>query len=433
LGTPLSLARNPATVKLFVEANVGLDDIVDTRGNTACHIVASCGCASALSSLIAFGANPFARNDKDVTPLHSAACHPGTIDAVSVLIDAGANPNQEDTLGNTPGHFAASSGQVENLKLLLAHGLRVNRRNNEGETMLLLAAGRGHVDFVRVLIEAGADPTARSTRDSPLEVSLLYAVEIATLLLDAGVWAGGVGNGGLSACHFAARSPKNAVESLRLLIDRGVADVHAVDDDGASVAHGARACVLPLLRSLGVSWNTVDDRGRSLAHNAGETDELMALFALGLPLSHVDKQGRTPYSNCLDFLAGFTFDEQHPIIDDWNTRLLVFAAAGALCDVTTAAPRGDTGAIVIAGGGVVSAGASAKVLSRHEDATLIRLVARQKQIFRLRAFQVCVGLQALDLSALETCEILSFMFAPLASVVPLHFAWEIATTVKHFL
>ena len=53
-------------------------------------------------------------------------------------------------------------------------------------------------------------------------------------------------------------------------------------------------------------------------------------------------------------------------------------------------------------------------------------------LFRLRALQVCVGLQSLRISALEMCEILAHMFAPLESLVSFAFAWQVATTVKHF-
>jgi hypothetical protein len=63
---------------------------------------------------------------------------------------------------------------------------------------------------------------------------------------------------------------------------------------------------------------------------------------------------------------------------------------------------------------------------------LERVFEEQKELFRARAFQVCVGLQSLCLSALEMCEVLAHMFAPLESMVPFQFAWRVVVTVKHF-
>ena len=51
---------------------------------------------------------------------------------------------------------------------------------------------------------------------------------------------------------------------------------------------------------------------------------------------------------------------------------------------------------------------------------------------RWRAFAMCVGLQPLGLSALETIEILTRACAPFAGRLPFHYLWDIVTCVKHF-
>jgi hypothetical protein len=63
---------------------------------------------------------------------------------------------------------------------------------------------------------------------------------------------------------------------------------------------------------------------------------------------------------------------------------------------------------------------------------LENIFERQKSLFRARAFQVCVGLQALRMSALEMCEVLAHMFAPLESTVRFQFVWRVVVTVKNF-
>jgi hypothetical protein len=51
---------------------------------------------------------------------------------------------------------------------------------------------------------------------------------------------------------------------------------------------------------------------------------------------------------------------------------------------------------------------------------------------RDRALQVCIGLQLLELDALQMCEIMLFACGPVAPLIPCHIWWKIATTFKHF-
>lgn len=60
------------------------------------------------------------------------------------------------------------------------------------------------------------------------------------------------------------------------------------------------------------------------------------------------------------------------------------------------------------------------------------IAQRQFELMRLRGLEICVGLQSLRLNALQLCEIMAHMFAPIGSFVPFHKVWAIVTTVKHF-
>lgn len=55
-----------------------------------------------------------------------------------------------------------------------------------------------------------------------------------------------------------------------------------------------------------------------------------------------------------------------------------------------------------------------------------RIATRQFDLLRLRGCEICVGLQALNLCALLLCEIMTFAFSPLESLVPFHRVWAIA-------
>lgn len=60
--------------------------------------------------------------------------------------------------GSTPLHVAAYFGQLEAVKLLLAAGANPNERNDLGENGLEWAASKRYHDIVEVLLESGADP-----------------------------------------------------------------------------------------------------------------------------------------------------------------------------------------------------------------------------------------------------------------------------------
>jgi hypothetical protein len=69
---------------------------------------------------------------------------------------------------------------------------------------------------------------------------------------------------------------------------------------------------------------------------------------------------------------------------------------------------------------------------RHVAWACARVAQRQFELLKMRALQVCGGLQAFRLPALVTCEILSNAFAPRESLVAFHRVWAIVTTIKHF-
>lgn len=413
----LHYAKDPDCADLLIHAKRANVNAVDKRGWTACHYASDLPLV--LSKLIAAGANVTVLSKTRETALHIAASKAGNTETISKLIDAGADVRRHGFAGRSAGHYAADAGHVDNLKLLLARGARINMFNNAGETMLYVAAAATRAEVVNALIEAGANPNIPTdARVSPLAVSLLSCPEIAARLLEARASVHEIGPGGRTTCQAAARSPTHAMESLRLVIAKG-ADVHAVDNFGASVAHGANATVFPLLRSLGLDLNATDDRGCTPCHAACNSEALMMLFALGANMSIKNKDGDTPYQM---FLTTRKVDE-----------LLTFIAAGLGFGVQTKLWTPEISAVAIGGGGHPwMERVDHAALLAHEDIASQCIMARQKQLMRLRAFQVCIALQDLDLPALLTYKILKRMFAPLKSSVPRYFVMEIVEKVKHF-
>jgi ankyrin repeat protein len=98
------------------------------------------------------------RGKQEVTPLMDAAAF-GSVEAVKMLLAAGAAVNAREAFGATALMFCA--GQPEKARLLLNAGADVNARSKQGRTALLLAAfSPGASEIVKLLLDKGADPAA---------------------------------------------------------------------------------------------------------------------------------------------------------------------------------------------------------------------------------------------------------------------------------
>jgi ankyrin repeat protein len=94
------------------------------------------------------------------TPLHWAvrrAAVAGSVEAVGLLLAAGACVDAADGTGETPLHKAAHNGDAEVCERLLEAGASLEARNRTGGTPLRSAAAAGQVVTCMVLLSAGAD------------------------------------------------------------------------------------------------------------------------------------------------------------------------------------------------------------------------------------------------------------------------------------
>lgn len=196
------------------------------------------------------------------TALHLAASF-GSLDALEVLVDAGANLESQVN-GARPLHLAAFKNENSIVKRLLEAGADANAEQEDGSTALLEASAAGHALIVDSLLKANADPN-RGTVALPLPSAAL----------------------------------KNHTEVVELLL-RGGADPNALETDGATAllkaaAAGNVRCVELLLEAdanADVSLN-----GLSALHYAaieGHLDVVKALIAAGADVTVEDEGGNTP-------------------------------------------------------------------------------------------------------------------------------------------
>ena len=97
-----------------------------------------------------------ARNPQRVQPLHAAVAGPGPLSLVEALLEAGAAVDARQQRDVTPLHTAAQRGEHEVARLLLEHGADPTAADEAGRSPLDLARAEGHEAVTTLLVEASA-------------------------------------------------------------------------------------------------------------------------------------------------------------------------------------------------------------------------------------------------------------------------------------
>ena len=133
--------------------------------------------ASEVEEALALGM-PVDVMDTNSRTLLVTAAFTRNLEAVTVLLKHGADPNKAMHTGMTALIYAAGEGHEEILRLLLEHGARTNAKLHlrgsalEGYTALHFACLQGQVGTVKMLLDAGADPSAQEAKGlTPLAVA----------------------------------------------------------------------------------------------------------------------------------------------------------------------------------------------------------------------------------------------------------------------
>lgn len=217
------------------------------------------------------------RGPRDVTPLMHAAAF-GSVEAVRILLDAGAEPNAKDAFGATALLWAA--GDPEKARILVEHGADVNAQTTRGRTPLIFAAAHaGNLETVRLLLAKGADVKASDSEGSTALLAAAQAddMDSVKLLLGHGADARNSDLAGFTAIHHAAGNGN--VEMMRLLLSRG-ADVNAANTFGGEVKFGPIALrkLTPLMQ----------------ATPHGSPEVIGTLLKAGANVNAQDSRGMTP-------------------------------------------------------------------------------------------------------------------------------------------
>jgi uncharacterized protein len=147
--------RSTEAVRLLIRKGAAVN-AMDRNGMTALMAAAMAGESNTVDLLIKNGAEVDGFNLNKSTALNYATNGgSGKTDTVRILLAAGANPNGVgDSEYETPLYQAASSGQLEIVKLLLTQGAKIPNKDNSGA--LIKATKHGHSEIVALLLQYGA-------------------------------------------------------------------------------------------------------------------------------------------------------------------------------------------------------------------------------------------------------------------------------------
>lgn len=219
-------------------------------------------------------------DDHEITPLMYAAEN-GSLDAMRLLIDRGADVNAQNAFGSTALMWSASD--AAKVRLLLDHGAQVNTAAKSGRTALIIAAFTNpSAEVVRLLLAKGAKVDVMDKRHVTPMNAATFANDTATirLLLEAGADMDTADTFiGLTPLMNAAGNRN--VEAVKLLVAKG-AKVNAV-----SKTEG-----LPKIQT-----GTVEFGGWTpllMASSFGPPESVQVLLDAGAKIDAQDYRGFTP-------------------------------------------------------------------------------------------------------------------------------------------
>ncbi|AFY44000.1 ankyrin repeat domain-containing protein [Nostoc sp. PCC 7107] len=109
----------------------------------------------------------------------------GELPKAKLLLAAGANHNDVGNCGKTPLMYAIENNRLEVLQWLITEGFDIEATDEFSNTALIIAAEHGATDCVKILLEAGANPS-RINHCNDKAIKIATKTEIVRMLIAAG-------------------------------------------------------------------------------------------------------------------------------------------------------------------------------------------------------------------------------------------------------
>src|SRR5580704_8529401 len=233
-----------------------------------------------LKALLDQKASADAADDHDITPLMYAA-EIGSVEAMRLFLDRGADVNAQNAFGSTALMWSVSD--PAKVRLLLAHGADVNLTARSGRTALIIAGFTNpSAEVVRLLLAKGAKVDVMDKRHVTPMNAATFGNDTATvrLLLDAGA---------------DIETPDTFIGLTPLMNAAGNRNLEAVK---LLIAKGAKVNAVPKTEGLPkIQTGTVEFGGWTpllMASAFGPPEAVKVLLDAGARIDAQDYRGFTP-------------------------------------------------------------------------------------------------------------------------------------------
>ena len=252
----------------------------------------------AVKVLLDNGADPNQADKYGDTALMRATTR-GDSEAAKVLLDNGAEPNQADKDGDTALIRAATFGYPEVAKILLDNGAEPDQEGEKGVTALMWAADNGHSETAKILLDSGAKPNqaGKDSWTALMRAAIFGHSEVVKILLDNNADPNQADKDGDTALMRATAFGR--FEAVKVLLDND-ADPNQADEDGWTALMGAADCghseAVKVLLDNSAESNQANKNGRTAlmwAAAGGYSDIAKVLLDNGAKLNQVDENGWT--------------------------------------------------------------------------------------------------------------------------------------------
>ena len=184
----------------------------DGTPEPAVHLAAAAGSVRSAQLLLEAGANKDEQDFSGATPLHVASSE-GHVAFVQWLLDAGVDTSQTDRSGGTPLYYACALGKVDVVHVLIEAGGMKDELMPDLNSALHAACAAGQTDVVSCLVQAGADKDAAGLQgNTPLHMAcMLGELQVVRYLVHAGSMRDALNECGMAPIHLACQRGKVAV------------------------------------------------------------------------------------------------------------------------------------------------------------------------------------------------------------------------------
>jgi ankyrin repeat protein len=212
-----ALENNAEMIKLLLDHGADIDKTAG--GRTALFEAAAQGSVDALKVLLAAGAGVDVRDSHQATPLMTSG---GNIEVMTLLLAAGADIDAQGGSGRTTLSQVAHRGRKDAVNLLLKRGAAVETKGGIGRLFVQSAIQHGLTNLLNRLIKGGANIGISSAEGGTMVhlAAMGGSNDIIKMLVDSGVEPGTRDRYGYTPLHYAALN--GFPDTVSHLLSKGV-------------------------------------------------------------------------------------------------------------------------------------------------------------------------------------------------------------------